>query len=72
MEHIRDTNTRIAAAAERQSAVAEAVNRRITHPADNLASTGDAAGRTQATSERLVDMVEVLRDTVHQFRGSTG
>ncbi|MFB4202905.1 Aerotaxis receptor [wastewater metagenome] len=64
---ISDTNNRIAAAVEQQSATAEEINRSVIQVNDGFAETENAAGDTRDTSRRLVSLVTELEGLLRQF-----
>ncbi|WP_422126813.1 methyl-accepting chemotaxis protein [Thioalkalivibrio sulfidiphilus] len=67
---INDMNAQIATAVEEQSAVAEEINRNVVNIRDVAENNNEIAGRTEASSERLVSLSRDLHALVLRFGAS--
>ncbi len=65
---ITNMNLQIAAAAEQQSAVAAEISRNVDGITDIAATNAEASERLAASSERLVQIADRLKDRVSDFR----
>lgn len=65
---ILDMNTHIASAAEEQSAVAEDINRNITHIAQVAEENADSTSQTTETSQSLAKLAADLQRLISQFK----
>lgn len=65
---ISDMNTQIASAAEEQGAVAEEINRNITHIDEMAKQTSAGSSQTAIASTELAKLAAKLQQTVKQFK----
>jgi methyl-accepting chemotaxis protein len=68
VKSILDMNTHIASAAEEQSAVAEDINRNITHIAQVAEENADSTTQTTETSQSLAKLAADLQKLINQFK----